>query len=883
MRRACVLLGVAGLAMGAQAQVLKWNIGSGVWSTAGNWDPVNVPNAAGETAHVEIPGTYAITYDSAGAFDTLLILNPDASVTIPSGRTMQLLAPPVTNFGLIRILANAGTTTDATLRFEASGAFVGTGELRLEENVDAVLTGPGGIIITNSAGHKITGAGHIVPSLHNLGLVSANRIGQTLELTGDSTNEATIEATNDATLDLNAGFDLTQTASGLLRADDGTVRFLGGGTVTGGTLTAINGGFFTRQAGTTIVSGITLTDGEFRVQIGGVLGVDAAGLTNNALIRILGNAGTTTDAIFLFSDSATLSGTGELRLEEAADARIIANAGAVGTNGPLHTIAGTGTIDADLVNDGRIVSNIAFQVLFLSGDIANNAEIEAVNSSVVEITGTSNITNGAAGLLRADASDLRFSGSGQVIDAGLFEAINDGLFIRLAGGTTTLRNVVFDAGEMQIQVGGTIQVTGSGLENNGLIRVLGSGGTTTDATIQFGESGSLMGTGTIRLEETTDAVLRAQPGTTITQDAGHSITGAGLVSGPFINHGLISADRNLSTMSFADTFENHGLIRALPGATLLIPNAVVVTQTPGGMIRSDGSSIEFTGISGVIGGSMEAINGGLVSRQSGGITVLEDLAFGQGEFRIQIGGTIAISGGGITNNGLIRVLGSGGTTTDAVIRFDNSATISGTGEVRLEEASDTILGAFGPNTVGTNGTGHTISGIGTISAPLINEGRLSPGLPIGALTNTGNLTCAPSSVLEIEIGGLAVAQFDRLIGTGAKALGGTLKVSFTGGFTPATNNTFTIVSGGSVTGTFASIDAPAIPGRRWVVNYTPTSATLRFACYSDCEGDGDLDVFDFLCFQSEWASQTTYGDCENDGDWDVFDFLCFQGQFASCP
>ncbi len=52
-------------------------------------------------------------------------------------------------------------------------------------------------------------------------------------------------------------------------------------------------------------------------------------------------------------------------------------------------------------------------------------------------------------------------------------------------------------------------------------------------------------------------------------------------------------------------------------------------------------------------------------------------------------------------------------------------------------------------------------------------------------------------------------------------------------------------------------------------------------CYPDCENDGDLDIFDYLCFLNEFAASSPYADCENDGDWDVFDFLCFQGQFAN--
>ena len=55
-------------------------------------------------------------------------------------------------------------------------------------------------------------------------------------------------------------------------------------------------------------------------------------------------------------------------------------------------------------------------------------------------------------------------------------------------------------------------------------------------------------------------------------------------------------------------------------------------------------------------------------------------------------------------------------------------------------------------------------------------------------------------------------------------------------------------------------------------------------CAPDCEGDGDLDVFDFLCFQNLFALQDPYGDWEQDGDWDVFDFLAFQNSYAlGCP
>ncbi len=59
------------------------------------------------------------------------------------------------------------------------------------------------------------------------------------------------------------------------------------------------------------------------------------------------------------------------------------------------------------------------------------------------------------------------------------------------------------------------------------------------------------------------------------------------------------------------------------------------------------------------------------------------------------------------------------------------------------------------------------------------------------------------------------------------------------------------------------------------------ASSLTCDCYADCELDGDLDVFDYLCFLGRYAAQDPYADCEGDGDWDVFDFLCFQSQYAA--
>ncbi len=60
----------------------------------------------------------------------------------------------------------------------------------------------------------------------------------------------------------------------------------------------------------------------------------------------------------------------------------------------------------------------------------------------------------------------------------------------------------------------------------------------------------------------------------------------------------------------------------------------------------------------------------------------------------------------------------------------------------------------------------------------------------------------------------------------------------------------------------------------------PFQFTTEGDCYPDCEGDGDLDIDDFICFQTFFALGDKYADCEGDGDLDIDDFICFQTFFA---
>ena len=52
-------------------------------------------------------------------------------------------------------------------------------------------------------------------------------------------------------------------------------------------------------------------------------------------------------------------------------------------------------------------------------------------------------------------------------------------------------------------------------------------------------------------------------------------------------------------------------------------------------------------------------------------------------------------------------------------------------------------------------------------------------------------------------------------------------------------------------------------------------------CRADCDGDGQLSIFDFLCYQNLFASGDLAADFDGDGRLTIFDFLAFQNEFVA--
>jgi hypothetical protein len=48
----------------------------------------------------------------------------------------------------------------------------------------------------------------------------------------------------------------------------------------------------------------------------------------------------------------------------------------------------------------------------------------------------------------------------------------------------------------------------------------------------------------------------------------------------------------------------------------------------------------------------------------------------------------------------------------------------------------------------------------------------------------------------------------------------------------------------------------------------------------DVNGDGDVNILDFVAFQVAWQAKDQSADCDENGEFNVLDFVCFQQVFV---
>jgi hypothetical protein len=99
----------------------------------------------------------------------------------------------------------------------------------------------------------------------------------------------------------------------------------------------------------------------------------------------------------------------------------------------------------------------------------------------------------------------------------------------------------------------------------------------------------------------------------------------------------------------------------------------------------------------------------------------------------------------------------------------------------------------------------------------------------GCIANQGNVTFDSTATLTLQIGGTTqCAQYDQYSVAGKLTLNSpTLDVVLINGFAPSAGNSFTILAWGSLSGTFGTLNLPALQhGLTWNTTLLYTSGTI---------------------------------------------------------
>jgi hypothetical protein len=183
------------------------------------------------------------------------------------------------------------------------------------------------------------------------------------------------------------------------------------------------------------------------------------------------------------------------------------------------------------------------------------------------------------------------------------------------------------------------------------------------------------------------------------------------------------------------------------------------------------------------------------------------------------------SGGTLNVAGAINVSGASWAMTGGTLTVSGGMSVAG-GVVQTAGViilSGGNLTAMGPG-LQVLGSG-ILSGSGIVTAALTNGATVSPGASLGAISVSGPYTQTASGHLVIEVQGISVGSFDRLLASGALSLAGSVDVT-TSGFMPVPGNTFQFISGSSRIGTLLLTGADAGPGLVYTVVHSSTGASL---------------------------------------------------------
>src|SRR5262249_24292271 len=251
-------------------------------------------------------------------------------------------------------------------------------------------------------------------------------------------------------------------------------------------------------------------------------------------------------------------------------------------------------------------------------------------------------------------------------------------------------------------------------------------------------------------------------------------------------------------------------VHAVGSPGLVINNGTVQLAGTGDDQISDSAPVSVNNL-GILdlNGRNEGVGGlsgdGVVTNNATGTTTLTIGAAGTGSGTF----TGSIQDGSAGKKVAVVKNGAGTLNFDGTNSYTGGTTVNGGALV----VNGSLAGSVTVNSTAKLAGPGSIAGGGTVGS----GGTIIPGNPPAALTTTGNLTGGglrlnSSATTQIELGGTTRGdKYAAIVASGLAELGGTLNVSLVS-FSPALGDRFDILDWGTRTGTFSTLQLPALTG-----------------------------------------------------------------------
>jgi hypothetical protein len=635
--------------------------------------------------------------------------------------------------------------------------------------------------------------------------------------------------TSQAALDLSAGSLTVGNSAASASAIDASLRVHDAAALTLSHVTLRGSGALT-NAGT-----LTLSDATIDVALqnfSGVLTANGVGAIDNTAGRPFVNGPDATlrvvpfdptrsvPGVLTFSNGFTNQGVLEIGTAANGDADVRVQAGTL-VNAPGATLSfptqvfSTSTLEANLDNQGTVIDVGAFSFVGTgTSTVTNEGTIEVTPPPDAPLPSrlnfnTSSFTNTGTIQLPSLQSAVAVRGgtfeqAGTATGLGRFELVRTHAHFPgdLSTGTVGLAlvNSTLDlsGGTLTNAAGRNLEIDGGTI--NAPVVNLGS------LTVGFGSTASTIN----------GQLTNAAGGTVVLTGSGTSGSVVLAVTGGITNSGSITLAADVANPE-------------VPEAPLVVLNVTggPLANLPGGVVSASADSRTVPGPI-VVNAALD--NQGTVTVETVGGLTLTGLPTNSGALEVRSGAlTVSLPGPGaaLANSGSLTVgpagqliLQGGDFVNTGSVAIDQGSLLVQDGDYvqadGLTQLAGGTLGTASP-TSAVRVEGGSLAGPGTVASSLVNDAVVDAT----RLVVRGDYTQGAGADLVVEVAG--VGPPDALAVAGQATLDGTLTVQLTGGLVPASGDSVEVLSGGSVAGTFATLDGD---GALFTPTFNPTNVTL---------------------------------------------------------